>query len=75
MVKHIAVVVALWILFSVAALAVILNFAPFPVAASEEAVEVDYAFTVLTIFEVPVCPLCARLSRIRKSIREARQDP
>jgi cytochrome c oxidase subunit 2 len=52
--KHVVAVVALWILFTVAALAVILTFAPFPVAAAKEAVLVDEAFTTLTVMAVPV---------------------
>ena len=54
MVKHVAAVVALWVLFSVASLVVILEFAPFPVAAAKEAVLVDRAFTTLTVMAVPV---------------------
>jgi cytochrome c oxidase subunit 2 len=52
--RHVIAVIALWVLFSAAGLAVILTFTPFPVAAAEEARLIDEAFTLLTILAVPV---------------------
>ena len=48
------IVVVLWVLFTAIGLAVITLFSPFPVAAAEEAVFIDEAFTFLTYLAVPI---------------------
>ena len=52
--KDIIRVFLLWAVFTVAGYAVVLLFNPFPVAAAVEAHLFDEAFTVLTLFAVPV---------------------
>ena len=47
-------VAALWLVLSVAGVAAVLSFDPFPVAASDEAGIVDEAFRILTVLAVPV---------------------
>lgn len=52
--KDIIYVVIIWAIYSAIGYAVILNYTPFPVAAAVEAHLFDEAFTVLTLFAVPV---------------------
>jgi len=52
--KDIVFVFFIWAIFTAIGYAVILLFTPFPVAAAEEAHLIDEAFTVLTLFAVPV---------------------
>ena len=52
--KDIVFVVIIWAIFAAIGYAVVLMFTPFPVAAAEEAHLFDEAFTVLTLFAVPV---------------------
>jgi cytochrome c oxidase subunit 2 len=50
-------VFVLWVLFSAVGLAVVTLYKPFPVAAAEEALIVDGAFTFLTYLAVPIFSL------------------
>lgn len=52
--RDVIIVFVLWVLFSAVGLAVVALFSPFPVAAAEEAVFVDGAFTFLTYLAVPI---------------------
>lgn len=52
--KDIVFVFIIWVIFTAIGYTVILLFTPFPVAAAEEAHLVDEAFTILTLFAVPV---------------------
>ena len=48
------IVFVLWVLFSAIGLAVVTLFSPFPVAAADEAMFIDEAFTFLTYLAVPI---------------------
>lgn len=52
--KDILFVLVIWAIFAAIGFAVILTYTPFPVAAAEEAILFDEAFTVLTLFAIPV---------------------
>lgn len=55
--RDVFIVFVLWVLFCAVGIAVITLFSPFPVAAAEEAVIVDGAFTFLTYLAVPIFSL------------------
>lgn len=52
--RHSIIVAVLWLIFTIAGVALVLNFSPFPPAASAQAHVVDDAFKLLTILAVPV---------------------
>jgi heme/copper-type cytochrome/quinol oxidase subunit 2 len=55
--RHAITVAVLWAIFTIAGIVLVLNFSPFPAAASEQAHIVDDAFTLLTLLSVPVFAL------------------
>ncbi len=55
--RHLVYAAAIWAVLSLLGYALVLNFHPFPLAASEQAETIDNAFTLLTLLAVPVFTL------------------